>query len=37
MTVGGASLRMEVGEEPAKGYDSKASLLKTMNNDDYED
>jgi len=35
--VGGGSLRMEVGEKPAKAYDSKTSLLKTMNNDGYED
>lgn len=37
MTVGGASLRMKVREKSAKAYDSKTFLLKTMNNDDYED
>jgi hypothetical protein len=37
MVVGVASLRLEVGEKFAKAYDSKTSLLKTMNNEDYED
>jgi len=37
ITIGGASLRMKAREKFAKAYDSKTSLLKMMNNDDYED